>query len=121
MDVALIDPVFVATSTKGKSGLRLGRWTSLLLLHPKTLGKPVWEQSDLVLHKFEFHSLPKGATALPIFRIPLPLKGVITVHPDLMNEAITVIGRRGEVDFEAIGKAFATAGHEPLEEETEDE
>ncbi len=111
----LVDPVPVGTTAKDRT------FHSAMLLHPKTLGKAAWDESGFVLHKFEFHNLPKGATALNLFRLPMPMKGVLAVHPDLDNDAIAVVGRKNVVDFAAIGNAFTTAGHEPFEEETDGE
>ena len=49
----------------------------------------------------------------------MSMKGVLTVRPDVFNVVITVVGRKYEVDFDAIGKAFTAAGQEPLEDDDE--
>ena len=78
-----------------------------LLLSPKAFKGTV---SDLEARVFKLPGVSKGGGGAKVARAPLGVKGVLTVFPDIFGGSELVVGRKGEVMWADVTKAFKRTG-----------
>lgn len=79
-------------------------WIPRLLAHPDGL------PGDLVRKPFDFETISTSASGYRALAAPLSVDGVVTVFPDLDEKKVTVVARRGKVDWEQVAATFGKAG-----------
>ncbi len=95
----LIDPVPVTVNKKRT-------FVSRTLLSPDRFGA----DSDVEFRIFDLPQVPKSASGARVARAPLNLPGVLSVAPNFALDEELVAGRKGEVDWERVLKAFRATG-----------
>jgi len=104
-----------------RSAQHQGRmWITALLLDPDRIQESGLAV-DLRAVRYTFFDLPKGGSAVRVFRAGLAVKGVVGIIPDVFNDALTVVVRPGAFDDAAVRAAFTKAGAEPDAEEADDD
>ena len=80
-----------------------------LLVRPDTLSR-AGGVCDIEAKHFDLPDIPKGGTGCRVAMAPLTLPGVVSIHADIFNDRQTVVGRKGQVDWDAVTAAFTKAG-----------
>ena len=86
-------------------------YVTRLLLDPKALSKEGdGHVPDIEARAFRLTGMPKGGAACRVALAPLKVPGVLTIFADVFNDRQVVVGRKGEVSWPAVVKAFGAAG-----------
>ncbi|MFQ5844360.1 MAG: hypothetical protein ACE5JG_05150 [Planctomycetota bacterium] len=66
--------------------------------------------TDLEVRGFALPQVPKGGAGARVAQAPLRVPGVLAVYPDIFGDAETVVGRKGEVSWKDVLRAFRESG-----------
>jgi len=66
--------------------------------------------ADLEARTYRLPGIPKGGAGYRIAQAPLRVPGVVATFPDIFGEEQIVVGRKGEVGWKAVRRAFEQAG-----------
>ncbi|MHC4599022.1 MAG: hypothetical protein ACYS47_08460, partial [Planctomycetota bacterium] len=82
-----------------------------ILVDPAALDEaaPAW-RNDVESRDFSLPEVSMGARGGRMAFMVLNKKGVLAILPDLASKEATVVGRAGEVDWEAVLKDFRDQG-----------
>jgi hypothetical protein len=88
-------------------------WVTPFLIDPDVLAKAAPQhETGLETRRYTFKSTPKGGSGATLARAPLQVAGVLAVFPDIFDDAVTVVGRKG-FDDARVRAAFEATGSKP--------
>ena len=76
---------------------------------PRIFLDPAWRIASLESRTIDIKGVGKGPPAAPVPLAALRVVGVLTAVPDFEKEMLTVVARKGDVDWEAVEKSVAAA------------
>jgi len=104
----------VAGVWSASGGERPRAYVSSLVLDPAALrAASPGHVLDLEVRSYRFKDMPKGGRGATVSKAPLGVSSVLAVFPDVLADALTVIGRR-DFDDKAVRTALARSGSPPI-------